>query len=122
VLTAFIDRYLGDYLPRLSKGTTARVFVSTTEPQIEWNDLNNTFRNITKRYFVNCPGFGPHAMRHIVATALVKKHGSFTAAAKVLHDKEETVRKHYGFLIGDDGARWVEALWDDSHRKPPPKK
>jgi len=112
-LTPFIDKYLSDYLPRLSIGVTDRVFVQALRPEIQWSDLNNTFRQLTRRYFVNSPGFGPHAMRHIVATALVKLHGSFTAAAKVLHDYEETVRKHYGHLIGDDGARWVESLWLD---------
>lgn len=115
-LTPFIDRYLRDYLPKLSRGVTDRIFVQTIHPERQWMCLNDTFRKLTRRYFVNSPGFGPHAMRHIVATALVKLHGSFTAAAKVLHDFEETVRKHYGHLIGDDGARWVESLWLE--RKP----
>ena len=116
-LTKFIDKYLSDYLPRLSKGLTDRVFVQTLHPERRWEWLNETFRELTKRYFVNSPGFGPHCMRHIVATALIKLHGSFTAAAKVLHDLETTVRKHYGFLIGDDGARWVGDLWRRSDDK-----
>ena len=116
-LTPFIDRYLSDFLPRLSRETTARVFVGTIHPELEWKALNDAFRKITRRYFVNSPGFGPHSMRHIVATALVKRHGSFTAAAKVLHDYEDTVRKHYGHLVGDDGARWVESLWLDREKK-----
>lgn len=110
-LTPFIDKYLRDYLPRLSKGVTDRIFVPTENPQFQWDFLNETFRKLTRRYFVNSPGFGPHAMRHIIATALVKLHGSFVPAAKVLHDLETTVEKHYGHLIGDDGARWVEGLW-----------
>lgn len=111
-LTPFIDKYLRDYLPKFSNGVTDRVFVQTVHPERKWETLNHTFRIMTRRYFENSPGFGPHAMRHIVATALIKRYGSFTAAAKVLHDFESTVRKHYGFLIGDDGARWVEDLWD----------
>ena len=110
-LTPVIDKYLRDYAPRLSRGLTARIFVGTVRPELEWVGLNDAFCRLTKRYFVDSRGFGPHAMRHIVATALVKRHGSFTAAAKVLHDYEDTVRKHYGHLVGDDGARWVESLW-----------
>ncbi len=113
-LTPYLDQYLKKYLPRLARGMTDRVFVKTTQPEEEWTCLNYTFGRITRRYFKNSPGFGPHCMRHIVATSLVKRHGSFAAAATVLHDYEATVRMHYGYLVGDDGARWVEDIWADS--------
>jgi hypothetical protein len=110
-LTAFIDEYLAEYWPRLTRGLTDRIFVGTLHPERLWLNLNSTFFDITAKYFDGTPGFRPHAMRHITATALVKQTGGFTAAALVLHDEEATVRKHYGFVIGDDGARWMLELW-----------
>ena len=62
---------------------------------------------ITRRFFVGTPGFGPHAMRQIVATAILKLSGSIIRAAKALHDRPETVQKHYAFLLNDDVAVWM---------------
>lgn len=39
--------------------------------------------------------FGPHSVRHVVATAIVKTTGSFEAAASVLLDTVEMVEAHY---------------------------
>jgi integrase len=110
-LTPILDAYLAEYWPRLARGCTDRIFVGTVNPERCWSDLNNAFFKITAKYFVTTRGFRPHAMRHITATALIKQTGGFTAAALVLHDKESTVRQHYGFVIGDDGARWMAELW-----------
>jgi len=110
-LTPFIDEYLNEYWTKLTKGRTDRIFVGTLNPERSWMSMSETFFEITAKYFVGTPGFRPHAMRHITATALVKETGGFTAAALVLHDKEATVRQHYGFVIGEDGARWMAKVW-----------
>ncbi len=39
--------------------------------------------------------FGPHSIRHVVATDIVKRTGSFEAAANVLLDSVEMVIRHY---------------------------
>jgi transcriptional regulator with XRE-family HTH domain len=39
--------------------------------------------------------FGPHSIRHVVATGIVKQTGSFEAAANVLLDSIDMVTKHY---------------------------
>jgi len=39
--------------------------------------------------------FGPHSIRHVVATEIVKQTGSFEAAANVLLDSIDMVTKHY---------------------------
>lgn len=39
--------------------------------------------------------FGPHSIRHVVATDIVKQTGSFEAAANVLLDSVEMVIRHY---------------------------
>lgn len=116
LLAPFIDEYLERYWPRLTRGRTDRIFVGTMDPERVWNYLPDAFFDITTKYFVGTPGFRPHAMRHITATALVKSTGGFTAAALVLHDKESTVRQHYGFVVGDDAARWMAALWKDGRK------
>jgi len=116
-LTAIIDEYLERYWPRLTKGRTDRIFVGTTDPERVWNYLPDAFYDITTKCFVGTPGFRPHAMRHITATALIKETGGFTAAALVLHDKESTVRQHYGFVVGNDAARWMAALWKGGRKR-----
>jgi hypothetical protein len=39
--------------------------------------------------------FGPHSIRHVVATEVVKRTGSFEAAANVLLDSIDMVVQHY---------------------------
>lgn len=113
-LWPFIERYLRDYWRMLAAPGNDRVFVSACSPDREWEGLNRRFEILTKKYFTACQGTGPHAMRHIVATALIKRTGSFAAAALVLHDREDTVRAHYGHLCGEDGSRWLSEVLNDA--------
>lgn len=67
--------------------------------------FGNLFRAFTENYIAENPGretglqgvepFGPHAMRHIVASAVFYRTQSMAAAAAAIHDSEETTRKHY---------------------------
>ena len=60
----------------------------------------------TRQFIPGCPGFGPHAFRHIVATDYIKNNpNGFQVAADVLHDKLETVLRHYAHLKAADGHR-----------------
>lgn len=79
--------------------------------------MNRHFATLTRKYFHGCPGSGPQCMRHIVATAIVKTTGNFVAAALVLHDEVETVRKNYSHLCGDDGARWLAGVMGEARTK-----
>lgn len=49
--------------------------------------------------------FGPHSLRHIVATSIVKASGSFEAAANVLLDSVEMVVRHYARFAPRDRYR-----------------
>lgn len=49
--------------------------------------------------------FGPHSLRHIVATSIVKTTGSFEAAANVLLDSVEMVVRHYARFAPRDRYR-----------------
>jgi integrase len=80
-----------------------------------YHHLNRHFAAITQRYFTRCAGTGPHIMRRIVATTILKLHpNAWAAAAYVLHDQEATVRKNYAHLRSDDAARWVDALMTEA--------
>jgi integrase len=105
-----IADYLTHYRPRLIKAATDRLFLSEESggPFCE-GGLRKRFEFLTRRYLYGCPGVGPHAMRHIVATAILKASpNDWAAAAWALHDREETVRKHYAHLAQHDAAKWFE--------------
>lgn len=63
-------------------------------------------RSRSRQFLPECPGFGPHAIRHIVATDYIKNNpGSYMVAADILHDRLETVMKAYAHLKAADGHR-----------------
>lgn len=68
--------------------------------------LNVMIRYRSRCFLKGCIGFGPHAIRHIVATDYIKNNpGSFLVAAHILHDKLETVLKAYAHMKAADGHR-----------------
>jgi hypothetical protein len=107
-----IERYLRDYRPMLAQSDSPYVFVSSRDNSGPMKGLGKCFAAITRKYFTRCPGAGPHAMRHIVATAILKrKPNDWMSAAYALHDRPETVLKHYGHLKSDDAYQWfAEAM------------
>ena len=108
---ADIERYLLVYRPHLADDSNPYVFPSSGSRTEPWKSLARHFAVLTKRYFVGCPGVGPHAMRHIVATSILKlKPNDWTTAAWALHDLEETVRKNYAHLRSDDAVRWMDSV------------
>ncbi|MGC8905295.1 helix-turn-helix domain-containing protein [Thermus sp.] len=75
------------------------------------NQFRKTFRN-RSAYVAAVPGvppyvlpFGPHSVRHIVATEIVKATGSFEAAANVLLDSIQMVQQHYARFAPRDRYR-----------------
>ena len=105
-----ILEYLKHYLPMLRKVPTDQVFVSEDSGgPFHEQGLRRRFEYLSRRYLYKCPGVGPHAMRHIVATAILKASpNDWQAAAWALHDREETVRKHYAHLAQHDAAQWLD--------------
>ena len=105
-----IERYLRDYRPMLAKPGNPYVFVSSRTDSGPMPSLRRHFAALTRQYLAQCPGVGPHAMRHIVATSILKANpNAWTTAAIVLHDREETVRQHYAHLRCDDAQRWLDS-------------
>lgn len=105
-----IERYLKVYRPMLVGSTEGFVFVTPSNPA-PWVALNRRVEALTKRYLWRCPGVGPHAFRHIIATSILKASpNDWQTAALVLHDRVETVERSYGHLRSADGARRMHEL------------
>ncbi|WP_145995304.1 site-specific integrase [Macromonas bipunctata] len=101
------ERYFSEIRPEFGDDRPL-VFVSfnRSDSPIDRNtsNLSAAFRRRTRQFLPACPaGFGPHAVRHIVATDYIKNHPSgFEVAAAVLHDTIQTVLKHYAHLKSAD--------------------
>lgn len=108
-LSPAIEEYLRDVRPVL-RPAGPQVFVSGAGPRaVEGRNtrvLAVAMLHRTRQFIPGCPGFGPHAVRHIVATDYIKNNpNGFQIAADVLHDKLETVLRHYAHLKAADGHR-----------------
>ena len=92
--------YLTEVRPRLSPGGAEGPVPLFPELEDEGRLRAMFYRR--SAYVAALPGvprgllpFGPHSVRHVVATAIVKRTGSFEAAASVLLDAVEMVEAHY---------------------------
>lgn len=69
---------------------------------VPWSGLNRAVEKFTRAYFGN--NFGPHAFRDLVATIYLKKNpNGFLTVSHLLHDRLDTVMKHYANLAVSDG-------------------
>jgi transcriptional regulator with XRE-family HTH domain len=94
--------YLHAILPRLAQALGR---IGPLLPLFPGADTKLRLTHIVRRrsaYVAAVPGvppkvlpFGPHSIRHVVATEIVKQTGSFEAAANVLLDSIDMVTKHY---------------------------
>lgn len=106
-----IERYIKLYRPQLATQSCPYLFTQPTDGTSPWYGMNRHFATLTKRFFSGCLGTGPHVMRHLVATSILKQQpNAWAVAAWALHDKEETVRAAYAHLGSDDASRWMEPL------------
>jgi hypothetical protein len=109
-----LERYLKRFRPMLPfAADLPNVFLSAKQgggPR-PWSSMNRRVELLTRRYLRQCPGVGPHAFRHIVATAILKASpNDWATAAMVLHDREDTVRQHYAHLASADGGRRMQSI------------
>lgn len=104
--------YLHEVRPRLAEALGRSGPLPPLFPGLEKKHrFKVTFRD-RSAYVAAVPGipprvlpFGPHSVRHIVATEIVKTTGSFEAAANVLLDSIEMVRQHYARFAPRDRYR-----------------
>lgn len=114
-----IETYLKVHRPHLAGPHTEYLFRPKlcawvqADAVIHDSVLSAAVRKATRRHLPNCPGFGPHAFRHIIATHLVKCYpvGGFEYAAYVLRDTLATIIAAYGHLRERDKiSAWLHLL------------
>lgn len=103
-----IERYIRVFRLQLPFANTLDyVFLPSFSGEVAgpWEGLNRRVETLTREYLLRCPGVGPHAFRYIMGTSILKASpNDWGTAALVLHDKEETVKKHYAHLRSSDGG------------------
>lgn len=99
-----LNAYLDEYRSTILNGHSSRyLFVSSRQSDYPWQDMKGRISKLTKKYIPGCPGFGPHAIRHLVATNWLKRHpGDFLTVAELLNDSLATVLTSYAHLKRDD--------------------
>lgn len=108
-LTKRIEEYIDEYRLRILKNTPAVDLVFPAKGGGKWENMGKQLARQTRRLIPGTPGFGPHAMRHLVATDWLRKHpNDFLTAAMLLHDKLETVLKNYAHLRQDEAFNRFE--------------
>jgi len=107
-----LRRYLKEIRPWFGRFDNSRpelVFVSRDRPGEEWEGINSSFFATTKKYVSGTRGFGPHSMRHIVATTyIIRGRGtpeSIVLAASALNNYFETTKKFYMHILKGVGDR-----------------
>lgn len=112
-----IEHYLRNIRPRF-ENDSVKVFVPRKQKRkkLEMQGTGTGFipMTIEKRslqFLPGCRGFRPHSARHIVATDYIRNNpNGFQVAADVLHDKLETVLKHYAHLKAEDGHKHYQTF------------
>ncbi|NMG33788.1 hypothetical protein GRF61_04910 [Azoarcus sp. TTM-91] len=108
-----MDEYIEEYRETLLAGKASTYLLVGDEDGGIWEGLSRTVRHLTRRYIPGSPGFGPHAMRHLVATDWLRKHpGDFLTVAELLNDNLTTVLENYAHLRRDDSFSRYEAYLD----------
>ncbi|MGF6809516.1 integrase [Paraburkholderia sp. Clong3] len=107
-----IEEYLDEFRPRLLQHNPDAPWVMPSRRSTLWQSLTKQVEKITRRFVAETPGFGPHAVRHLVATDYLRKHpNDYPTVAQLLNDRLETVIAEYAHLKHDDSfGRWQEHL------------
>lgn len=118
-LTARIEAYLEIHRPILVKGQpdAGMLFPSMVTGGV-YLGLGRHVHKVTKRLIPGCPGIGPQAFRHLVATAWLKKNpGDFLTVAELLNDRLATVMENYAHLRKDDSLARHAAQLEESFKR-----
>jgi len=97
-----LDAYLEEYRSTILGGKSSNYLFVSSRSTGMWEALGQHVAKLTKRFIPNCPGFGPQAFRHLVATDWLTRHpNDFLTVAELLNDKFSTVIAHYAHLKRD---------------------
>lgn len=131
-LYALLDDYMATSRPYLLAGRKSdALFITSGGRDCKATDLGNIYRNMTAVFFVwnastktgmkGVRRHGLHAVRHIVATSLLRTTGDIYLAAWAIQDTARTVERHYGRFLPRDKVRLaVEHLRKSRAPKPVP--
>ena len=104
-VTPYLESYLAEGRKLLLAGrTSALLFVGqSTSPVEPLLSLDARVQELTARYIPDSPGFRAHAVRHLVATAFLRKFPrDYVRLAHLLCDSLETVLRIYAHLEQDE--------------------
>ena len=135
-LNAMIDAYIGRHRQRLLGGATdpGTFFVKTakrtsTNAAYDQNTFYEAWRLVTQRYGIYNPytkrgaikgllPHGPHNVRDVLATHILKQTGSYEQASYAIQDTPEMVAEHYGRFLPQDksalAARILNKVWEEA--------
>jgi integrase len=105
-----LDEYIDEYRDTLLGGKNSSYLLIGDSIGGLWKGISKTILRLTRRYIPGSPGFGPHAVRHLVATTWLRKNpGDFLTVAELLNDSLKTVLENYAHLRRDDSFARYEA-------------
>jgi hypothetical protein len=135
-LYPMIEHYLGRHRQRLIGGATdpGTFFVKTTKrmsanAEYDQNTFYEAWRLVIQRYGIYNPytgrgaikgllPHGPHNVRDVLATHILKQTGSYEQASYAIQDTPDMVAQHYGRFLPQDksalAARILNKVWEDA--------
>ncbi|WP_412050587.1 hypothetical protein ACK6D9_03080 [Hoeflea sp. Naph1] len=129
-LEAYIDRHRGVLLgPARDPGTLFVKTVKTTSLDAAYDSTKfyEAWRTVIQRYGIYNPytgrgaikgllPHGPHNLRDILATHILKQTGSYEQASYAIQDTPDVVRQHYGRFLPQDkaalAAKILNQVWE----------
>lgn len=133
-LYAFIGSYLDKHRAALLNGASdpgtffvKTVKVTSRDASYDQTTFYEAWRLITQRYGIYNPytdngaikgllPHGPHNVRDVLATHILKQTGSYEQASYAIQDTPDTVAKHYGRFLPQDkaalAAQILNRVWE----------
>ncbi len=97
-----LEAYLEEYRETILGDKKSPYLFVTSGESMRWDGMGAHIRKLTQRYIKGCPGFGPQAFRHLVATDWLTQHpNDYLTVAELLNDKLDTVMENYAHLKRD---------------------
>jgi integrase len=100
-LFPLIEDYIKKFRPTLATEDKSDYFFLSGNGT-RFNSFNKMIFNVTRTLIPGCSGFGPHAIRHLVATDwLTKNPNEFSTVSELLNDTIEVIMANYVHLRKD---------------------
>lgn len=135
-LYGWIDAYIGRHRSALLNGSrdpgtffVKTVKVSSRDASYNQNTFDDAWRLVIQRYGIFNPYtgkgaiqglllHGPHSVREVLATHVLKQTGSYEQASYAIQDTPATVNDHYGRFLRQDNAalaaKVLNRVWEEA--------